>query len=102
MASSYVNSSHFMKLLIKCFCRWSAKSMIIRLTVFLQWLMEKPYGACLIFTSGRKLVVLVLRRFIFLLFSIEFAPPLLFYSFLFPYYLIICHRTIMKQEVKNQ
>lgn len=43
-----------------CVPRPYVKIMVSRLRRILHWLMEKPYGACLIITSARNFTVLVL------------------------------------------
>ena len=81
-------------------CRQFVKSMILRLTTFLHWLMEKPYGACLTITSAENFLVLVLTRW-YTLFSVAV------FSFFFMgtciILILLClNRILMKPEVKNQ
>ena len=67
--------------------RQFAKIIIAGLTTFRHWLMERPYGACLIIIFARNFLVLAQRRFYHYYLSIvAYFTSTYYFSFMYSYF----------------
>ena len=84
-----------------CVSRQYVKIMVSRSRNFLHWLMEEPYGACLIIIFARIFIVRVLWRCYMYSFP-SFLILYIYRSISLPLFELFGHRTLKRQVVKNQ